>query len=225
MNPCKPLAFSINSGPCVWQSWNGKAHSQENSYEFIKSELKSNESQGKQQCHQCSMPTGLMPRWYVFPRHIWHPRPSSWSTVIPFRVPWVPTGMNTGVLTSECGSIRSQALAFVTGHSATTRRVSGEAAERAFFSDMLFPNAFESAPHSVVAAMLRWTRDANQLTLTIALTNQRRAIRFERRTRLYRHPIRMCSWQKGNKISQWTTWFHRQEAGLSSPVSIGCRLP
>lgn len=105
------------------------------------------------------LPTGLMPRWYVFPRQIWHPRPSSWSTVIPFRVPWVPTGMKTGVLTMECGNMRSQALAFVTGHSATIRRVRGEAACRAFFSDMLFTGAFISAPCSTAAAMLVWTCD------------------------------------------------------------------
>ncbi len=96
-----------------------------------------------------------MPRWYVFPRQIWHPRPSSWSTVIPFRVPWVPTGMKTGVLTALWGSIRSQALALVTGHSATIRRVRGEAVDRAFFRDMLFSEVFEPASDSVVAAMLQ----------------------------------------------------------------------
>lgn len=62
--------------------------------------------------------------------------------------------MNTGVLTAQCGSIRSQARAFVTEHSATTRRASGDAADRVFFRDMLFSKVFTSAPRSVMAAML-----------------------------------------------------------------------
>lgn len=130
------------------------------------------------------LPTGLMPRWYVFPRQIWHPRPSSWSTVIPFRVPWVPTGMKTGVLTAQCGSIRSQALAFVTGHSAIIRRERGVAADRVFLRDMLFSEGFASAPHSMAAAMLQRTYDMKRPKLTITLTNQIWAICFERRTRL-----------------------------------------
>lgn len=130
-------------------------------------------------------PTGLMPRWYVFPRQIWQPRPSSWSTVIPFRVPWVPTGMNTGVLTAQCGSIRSQALAFVTGHSATTRRARGDAADKAFFRDMLFSEALASAPHSVAAAMLQWPCDVKpRLQLIIELTNRKPTVSWERRKRL-----------------------------------------
>lgn len=102
--------------------------------------------------------TGLMPRWYVFPRQIWHPRSLSWSTVIPFRVPWVPTGMKTGVLTALWGNVRSQTLAFVTGHSATIRRVSGEAADSAFLRDMLFSEGFVYS-HSTAVAMLHCACD------------------------------------------------------------------
>ena len=44
--------------------------------------------------------TGLMPRWYVFPKIIWQFNSSSCSGVNPFIVPWVPTGMKIGVSTS-----------------------------------------------------------------------------------------------------------------------------
>lgn len=58
------------------------------------------------------------------------------------------------MLTAACGSIKSQALAFVTGHSATIRRERGLAAERAFLRDILLPDAFVGAPRSMVDAML-----------------------------------------------------------------------
>lgn len=61
--------------------------------------------------------------------------------------------MKTGVLTAECGSIKSQALAFVTGHSATIRSERGEAAESAVLRDMFFSEGFVAAPHSMAAAM------------------------------------------------------------------------
>lgn len=70
-----------------------------------------------------------MPRWYVFPRQMWQSSCSSCSAVIPFMVPCVPTGMNTGVLTLPCGSESTHARALLTGHSATTRRASGKAEE------------------------------------------------------------------------------------------------
>lgn len=35
-----------------------------------------------------NMITGLVPRWYVFPSIIWHPKASNWSGRRPFSVPW-----------------------------------------------------------------------------------------------------------------------------------------
>lgn len=78
--------------------------------------------------------------------------------------------MKTGVLTAEWGRIRSQALAFVTGHSATIRRVSGEATDKAFLRDMMFSEVFAAAPHALVAAMLEC--DVSGSKLEIVLTNQ-----------------------------------------------------
>ena len=62
--------------------------------------------------------TGRLPKWYVFPRMMRHPRSSSCCEVRPFRVPCVPTGINTGVSTMACGNTILQALAFETEHSA-----------------------------------------------------------------------------------------------------------
>lgn len=50
--------------------------------------------------------------------------------------------MKTGVLTAAWGSIKSQALAFVTGHSAMIRRERGLAAERANLTDILLSDVF-----------------------------------------------------------------------------------
>lgn len=66
--------------------------------------------------------------------------------------------MKTGVLTVLCGSIRSQALALVTGHSATIRKERGD---KAFFRDMLFSIVSVLAPHSMGAAMFYRSRDMN----------------------------------------------------------------
>jgi len=38
--------------------------------------------------YRSNMITGLVPRWYVFPSIIWHPRASNWSGRRPFSVPW-----------------------------------------------------------------------------------------------------------------------------------------
>ena len=38
--------------------------------------------------YRSNMITGLIPRWYVFPSIIWHPRASNWSGRRPFSVPW-----------------------------------------------------------------------------------------------------------------------------------------
>lgn len=81
-----------------------------------------------------------MPRWYVFPRQMWQSSCSSCSAVIPFMVPCVPTGMNTGVLTLPWGSASTHARALLTGHSATIRRTRGTAEETALpaaMSDLL----------------------------------------------------------------------------------------
>lgn len=66
--------------------------------------------------------------------------------------------MKTGVLTVLCGSIRSQALALVTGHSATIRKERGD---KAFFRDMLFSIVSVLTPHSMGAAMFYRSRDMN----------------------------------------------------------------
>lgn len=49
----------------------------------------------------------------------------------------MPTGMNTGVFTVQCGKVRSQALALVTGHSAKIRKVRG-AKDEAFLEHISF---------------------------------------------------------------------------------------
>lgn len=161
--------YQLNQAPVMQQSLNGRGDVFIHPIELI---------------IMWNLLTGLMPRWYVFPRQIWHPRPSSWSTVIPLRVPCVPTGMKTGVLTAEWGSITSQALAFVTGHSATIRRVSGEAADRAFFMDMLFSKVLVRESHSVEAAMFQWPCDLNALILTAVVANSHSVICCPWRTRL-----------------------------------------
>lgn len=66
----------------------------------------------------------------------------------------MPTGMKTGVFTTECGSEMSQALAFVTGHSAIIRKLSGETAERAFNEGMFVSEANASDARSMGAAIL-----------------------------------------------------------------------
>ena len=66
----------------------------------------------------------------------------------------MPTGMKTGVCTTECGNLRSQALAFVTGHSAMILKVSGETAERVFNEGMVVSEATTSDAPSTGAAML-----------------------------------------------------------------------
>jgi len=38
--------------------------------------------------YRSNMITGLVPKWYVFPSIIWHPRASNWSGRRPFSVPW-----------------------------------------------------------------------------------------------------------------------------------------
>jgi hypothetical protein len=62
--------------------------------------------------------------------------------------------MKTGVFTRECGNLRSHALAFVTGHSAIIRKVSGETAERDFNEGMLVFEATTSDALSMGAAIL-----------------------------------------------------------------------
>lgn len=66
----------------------------------------------------------------------------------------MPTGMKTGVFTMECGNDISQALAFVTGHSAMIRKVSGETAERVFNEGMFVSEATTSDARSMGAAIL-----------------------------------------------------------------------
>lgn len=97
--------------------------------------------------------------------------------------------MKTGVLTAQCGRIRSQALAFVTGHSAMTRSERGEAAERAFLMDMVFSEGFASAPRSMVAAMLQRTCDRKWLKLTWSLADQECIFSFQPRNTPFIFPI------------------------------------
>lgn len=62
--------------------------------------------------------TGLCPRWYVFPNIILQSSSFSCSGRMPFKVPWVPTGINTGVSTTLWGSVIFPTRAFVVEHSA-----------------------------------------------------------------------------------------------------------
>jgi len=72
--------------------------------------------------------TGRVPRWYVLPRMIWQPSSSSWSVVRPFMVPWVPTGMKTGMSTTWWGRTMRPTRALVVLHRATISYCSGPAA-------------------------------------------------------------------------------------------------
>ena len=67
----------------------------------------------------------------------------------------MPTGMKTGVFTRECGNLRSHALAFVTGHSAIIRKVSGETAERDFNEGMLVFEATRRADKHIFPCRLQ----------------------------------------------------------------------
>lgn len=57
-------------------------------------------------------------KWYVLFNMIWQLRSSSCFGVSPFSVPWVPTGINTGVFTGPCGRVKIDALALVVEHRA-----------------------------------------------------------------------------------------------------------
>lgn len=84
----------------------------------------------------------------------------------------MPTGIKTGVLTVQCGSVRSQALALVTGHSATILRVRAEAVDETFFKNMVLSTVLLSSPHSKVAAIFQRLCDVKGQKLTLTLTNQ-----------------------------------------------------
>lgn len=62
-------------------------------------------------------------KWYVLFNIIWQFWSSICFGVMPFKVPWVPTGMNTGRLTGPCGNVSRAVLAFVVEHFATASKV------------------------------------------------------------------------------------------------------
>lgn len=64
--------------------------------------------------------TGRFPKWYVLPNIILQSSSANCSGTSPFSVPWVPTGINTGVSTTACGRVILHVRAFVVEHFAIT---------------------------------------------------------------------------------------------------------